>query len=91
MTTLTTARLNLVPFTDDHLDGLNTMNSDPEVMRYLLRRPDTREETVAVIDRVKQRWTEFGYSWWSFIDKESGWRLRPLLETRPVYGLSPAG
>jgi len=38
MTALTTNRLSLVPFADDHLDGLNTMNSDPEVMRYLLRR-----------------------------------------------------
>jgi len=38
MTTLTSARLNLVPFTDAHLDSLNTMNSDPEVMRYRLRR-----------------------------------------------------
>jgi RimJ/RimL family protein N-acetyltransferase len=72
MTTLTTDRLTLVPFTDDHLDALNTLNSDPEVMRYLSGRPETREETVAVIGRVKQRWTEFGYSWWSFIDKDSG-------------------
>ena len=72
MTALTTARLNLVPFTDDHLDGLNTLNSDPEVMRYLSGRPETREETVAVIERVKQRWMAFGYSWWSFIDKETG-------------------
>ena len=41
-------------------------------MRFISGRPETREETVAVIERVKQRWTEFGYSWWSFIDKESG-------------------
>ena len=43
MTTLTTARLKLVTFTDDHLDGLDTLNSDPEVMRYLSGRPETRE------------------------------------------------
>jgi len=72
MTTLTTDRLNLVPFTDDHLDGLITLNSDPEVMRYISGRPETRDETVAVVERVKQRWVEFGYSWWSFIEKESG-------------------
>lgn len=72
MTELTTNRLKLAPFADDHLDGLNTLNSDPEVMRFISGRPETREETVAVIERVKQRWTEFGYSWWSFIDKESG-------------------
>lgn len=76
MTALNTFRLKLVPFADDHLDGLNNLNSDPEVMRYISGRPETREETVAFIERVKQRWTEFGYSWWSFIDKESGGRLR---------------
>lgn len=72
MTALTTDRLKLVPFTDDHLDGLSALNSDPEVMRYISGRPETRDETVAVIERVKQRWIEFGYSWWSFIEKESG-------------------
>ncbi|MCF8169391.1 MAG: GNAT family N-acetyltransferase [Rhodoferax sp.] len=72
MTTLTTERLSLVPFTDDHVDGLNAMNSDPEVMRYLLGRPETRDETVVFVERVKLRWIECGYSWWSFIEKESG-------------------
>ena len=46
MTVLATARLSLVPFTDDHVDGLNTLNSDPEVMRYLSGRPETRDDTV---------------------------------------------
>ena len=72
MTVLTTLRLNLVPFTDDHLDGLSALNSDPEVMRYISGRPETRDETVVIIERVKRRWIEFGYSWWSFIEKESG-------------------
>ena len=72
MTILTTERLRLVPFTDEHLDGLSVMNSDPEVMRYLSGRPETRDETVVFVERVKRRWIEFGYSWWSFIEKESG-------------------
>ena len=72
MTILTTARLRLEPFSDAHLDGLNAMNSDPEVMRYLTGHPETREETVAVIERVKARWAEFGFSWWSFIDRAGG-------------------
>jgi len=72
MTLLVTARLNLVPFTDDHVDGLNALNSDPEVMRYLSGRPETRDETLAGVERVKRRWTTFGYSWWSFIERESG-------------------
>jgi RimJ/RimL family protein N-acetyltransferase len=35
MTILTTERLRLAPFDEAHLDGLNAINSDPEVMRYL--------------------------------------------------------
>ncbi|HSI48701.1 MAG TPA: GNAT family N-acetyltransferase [Ideonella sp.] len=72
MTTLTTARLRLEPFTDSHVAGLNALNADPEVMRYISGRPETMEETVAVVQRVKQRWVEIGYSWWSFIDPASG-------------------
>jgi len=71
MTVLITARLRLEPFEDHHLDGLNAMNADPEVMRYLTGRPETREETLAAIERVKARWAEWGFSWWSFIAKES--------------------
>lgn len=72
MTRLVTPRLTLVPFSDDHVEGLSALNSDPEVMRYISGRPESRDETVAVVERIKRRWTEFGYSWWSFIDRESG-------------------
>jgi RimJ/RimL family protein N-acetyltransferase len=72
MTILNTARLRLVPFEDSHLDGLNTLNSDPEVIRYLTGKPETRDETFDVIQRVKARWAEWGYSWWSFLEHESG-------------------
>ena len=73
MTPLTTSRLRLEPFTEDHLDGLNKMNSDPQVMRYLAAgRPETLEETRAVIGRVMKRWAELGYSWWALIERETG-------------------
>lgn len=72
MTHLSTPRLSLVPFSADHLEGLSAMNSDPEVMRYISGRLETREETLAVIERVKQRWARVGYSWWSFIETGSG-------------------
>jgi RimJ/RimL family protein N-acetyltransferase len=72
MTLLVTARLRLVPFCDDHVAGLNVLNADPEVMRYISGRPETLDETVAVVERVKRRWSTFGYSWWSFIDQGSG-------------------
>jgi len=72
MTILTTARLRLEPVAPSHFDGLHELNSDPEVMRYIGGRPETPEETLAVIARTQARWKEFGYSWWSFIDRESG-------------------
>ncbi len=72
MSTLTTARLRLEPFRDEHLDGLHTLNADPEVMRYISGKPETREETAAVVERVKARWAEVGYSWWALIERETG-------------------
>jgi len=72
MTILTTARLRLEPMFDAHLDGLHAMNADPEVMRYISGQPETRAETQSMIDRVQARWAEFGYSWWTFIERATG-------------------
>ena len=72
MPILTTPRLRLEPMTDAHLDGLFALNSDPAVMRYLSGTPETREDTQAMIERVKARWAEWGYSWWSFIEQDTG-------------------
>jgi len=72
MTLLHTARLRLEPFADEHLDQLHAMNSDPAVMRYITGRPETLEETRASIERVKARWAEWGYSWWSIFERASG-------------------
>ena len=72
MSTLTTARLRLEPYRDEHADGLHAMNSDPEVMRYLSGKPDTPDETRAIVERVKARWREVGYSWWAFVERDSG-------------------
>jgi RimJ/RimL family protein N-acetyltransferase len=72
MTHLLTARLSLEPFRDEHLAGLHAMNADPAVMRYISGRPEALHETAAMVERVKQRWADFGYSWWSFIARDSG-------------------
>ncbi|HYP30622.1 MAG TPA: GNAT family N-acetyltransferase, partial [Burkholderiaceae bacterium] len=70
MTILTTARLRLEPMADAHLDGLNALNADPEVMRYISGQPETRAETQAIIERVKARWADVGYSWWTFFERD---------------------
>lgn len=72
MTTLITDRLRLEPFDDHHFDGLQAMNRLPEVMRYLSGQPETPEQTRAAIDLVKGRWAEYGFSWWAFVEQESG-------------------
>ncbi len=71
-TILTTARLRLEPFADSHLDELQEMNGDPEVMRFITGRPQTLEETREGIERVKKRWAELGYAWWSFFEIGTG-------------------
>jgi len=71
MTVLNSERLRLEPFDDHHFDSLQAMNRQPEVMRYLSGRPETPEQTRAGIALVKERWTEYGFSWWAFIEKET--------------------
>lgn len=72
MTTLLTPRLRLEPLNPSHVDGLQALNSNPVVMRYITGRPETPDETRAVVERVQARWAELGYSWWAFIRFEDG-------------------
>lgn len=72
MTILHTARLRLEPISMAHFDGLRAMNSDAEVMRYITGKPDTEADTLAGIERIGAAWQRFGYSWWAWIDKDSG-------------------
>jgi RimJ/RimL family protein N-acetyltransferase len=55
-----------------HADGLNAINADPEVMRFLGGRPETPAETRAMIDRVRARWDRFGFGWWTLLDAQTG-------------------
>ena len=72
MTMLTTERLRLEPIDDRHFDGLQAMNSQPEVMRFIGGTPETPEQTRNMIGLVKGRWAQYGFSWWAFIEPETG-------------------
>jgi RimJ/RimL family protein N-acetyltransferase len=72
MTILTSARLRLEPICIGHYAGLRVLNADPQVARFVGGTPETAEQTLAMIERVQGRWQSFGYSWWSFIEQESG-------------------
>lgn len=71
MTTLLTPRMRLEPLDDRHFDGLHALNRDPVVMRHITGRPDTPADTQSMIDRVKARWAEYGYSWWGFVRRDT--------------------
>lgn len=66
--TITTDRLFLTPFAPEHTDALFSMNSNPEVMRYL-GDLQTRKETEEGIARVQARWDTLGYAWWTILLK----------------------
>lgn len=72
MTILTTARLRLEPIDDHHFEGLQAMNRLPEVMRFISGEPETPEQTRAKIALIKERWAEYGFSWWAFIERAGG-------------------
>ena len=72
MTILTTERLRLEPFADEHLAALNALGSDIEVMRYVGGSIESMDDTRAAIERVKARWAEWGDSWWVFLERGSG-------------------
>jgi RimJ/RimL family protein N-acetyltransferase len=72
LTTLLTNRLRLEPFSEEHLLGLNAMNSRPEVMRFLSGQPETLQQTAAGIARVQRCWSAWGTSWWAFVDLNTG-------------------
>lgn len=72
MTTLTTQRLRLEPCSDVHIEQLDKLNSDIEVMRYITGVPITLEETKTHIQFVKELWKTYGYSSWSLIELATG-------------------
>lgn len=68
MTILTTARLRLEPVADAHFDDLLAMNRLPEVMRFITGKPDTPDDTLAMIARAKARWAAFGFTTWAIFE-----------------------
>lgn len=74
---LTTDRLRLEPLTHDHTELLVELDSDPEVMRFLLGRASTREESLAWMPRrTRPEADARGIGYWVGLDAEGtflGW------------------
>lgn len=75
MTTLTTERLLLRPPTEEDIEPLLEMNTDPEVMRYIgdgSLGPLDRESTAAIVARARKGWAENGFGMLSVITRDGG-------------------
>lgn len=85
--TLCTERLLLRPVTHDDLGTLVALNSDPEVMRFLLGRAATPVETAEEWDRrlTRQSDPSRGLGYWLGLegDDVAGWWSASSFEGRP--------
>lgn len=72
MAILTTERLRLEPCSELHIEQLDKLNSNIEVMRYITGTAVTLEETKAHVEFVKELWKTQGYSSWSVIELKTG-------------------
>jgi RimJ/RimL family protein N-acetyltransferase len=75
--TFHTERLRLEPINDGHLPLLVELNSDPEVMRFLIGRAATPEETYAEWERRRRDQTDEsrGLGYWAGFESDRfvGW------------------
>jgi ribosomal-protein-alanine N-acetyltransferase len=73
MTILQSERLILRPLCAGDLDDLATLNSDPEVMRFLAEGlPLTREQTQERLERNLAHWREHGFGVFVLLDRTDG-------------------
>ena len=75
MITLTTDRLLLRVPSEEDVEPLLEMNTDPEVMRYIgdgSLGPLDRESTAAIVARARQQWADSGYGMLSVITRDGG-------------------
>ena len=95
--TLRTARLTLVPLSDEHFEDEVELDSDPEVMRYLTGRARTRDEVAELHQsRLAAARIVSGLGFWAgtFEDAFVGWWIleppsRP--DQGPVAGQAELG
>ncbi|MGH3433795.1 MAG: GNAT family N-acetyltransferase [Thermocrispum sp.] len=87
--TLRTDRLELVPLAEDHLEHEVELDSDPEVLRYLLPRPRTREQVVTQHAwRVAQAGVVDGLGLWAGFLRGEPERFVGLWMLQPPHGPS---
>jgi RimJ/RimL family protein N-acetyltransferase len=70
--TLETARLRLRAFRADDLDRYAELWRDPEMMRHILGRPSTDDESWFRLLRAAGAWSLLGYGPWAVEEKATG-------------------
>lgn len=82
-----TKRCWLTEITEEHVDGLFELDSDPEVHRYLGNHPiQYKEQAFDVVVHIRKQYIELGIGRWAVIDKSNngfvGWAgLKRVTET----------
>ncbi len=97
-TQLTTGRLELVPFAEEHLDVLHALWIDADVRRYLWDdRIISRQEATDVIKASRASFEQDGFGFWLLISRDGGKtagfaglrRFGDDGEIEILYGLAP--
>jgi RimJ/RimL family protein N-acetyltransferase len=70
--TLETERLRLRAYRREDFAALHAMWSDPVVMRFILGRASTEEETWARLLRYAGLWPLLGYGYWAVEERSTG-------------------
>jgi RimJ/RimL family protein N-acetyltransferase len=65
MVELTTERLLLRGWRQEDAEPFARINADPNVARYLRGRPETREETEALMTSIGKHWAKWNYGLWA--------------------------
>jgi ribosomal-protein-alanine N-acetyltransferase len=70
---LETERLIIREIITDDVDGMFELDSNSEVHKYLGNQPlKTQEESLAMIEFIRQQYVDFGIARWAMIEKATG-------------------
>lgn len=87
-----TSKLILREIVTEDVDRIFLLDSNPEVMKYMIVKPVTKlEESEETINKIRKQYQENGIARWAVIEKESdlliGWSGLKLL-TEPINGFN---
>lgn len=69
---LETPRLILTGFSMDHWEAYATAWADPDLTAFIGGQPRSRQESWAKFAQTLGLWQLLGYSYWAFIDRDTG-------------------